>query len=194
VSIDILAIGPENPHLVRVIQLHGSAKATLGFLPSQVFADQATKGCLLVAIDSSGDLVGYALYDLPRNEIRLTHLCVDADHHGKGIARELVEALCQRHPNRIGIRARCRRSWPANDMWPHLDFAPLNDTPGRSREGHLITTWWRDFGHPTLFSRLPSEIEPRIGAALDTDVFLDLFDGTRTGSSESQGLRVGVME
>lgn len=186
-SIQVQAVAPESDYLKAVVQLHGRAKATLGFLPRKVFIEQASKGCLLVAVDANGVVTGYALYDLPRREIRLTHLCVAEERRGEGVARALVEEICQRHPDRMGIRARCRRDWPANLMWTHLGFDPLSDTPGHSQAGHLLTTWWHDFGHPTLFSRPLSDSELKIVAAIDTDVFIDL-DESRPRSRESRGL------
>lgn len=185
----VLAIGSESEHLDSVIKLHSGAKATLGFLPLGVFKEQADKGCLLVAMDTTGFVAGYALYGLPRREVRLTHLCISNAHRGQGCARILIEEIFNRHPDRTGIRAKCRRSFPANSMWPHLDFTPLNDLPGRSAQGHLLTTWWRDFGHPTLFTNIVTDVDRRIFATIDTDVFIDLDISVQpTRSDESLGL------
>lgn len=173
-TFEVLAIGSESEHLESVINLHTRAKATLGFLPASVFKEQADKGCLIIALANSGIVAGYALYGLPRREIRLTHLCVADAQRGRGCARVLIEEIFSRHPDRLGIRVKCRRNFPANSMWPHLDFVPLNDLPGRSAQGHLLTTWWRDFGHPTLFTNIAADVDRRIVATIDTDVFIDL--------------------
>jgi hypothetical protein len=72
-------------------------------------------------------------------------------------------------------------------MWTHLGFDPLSDAPGHSLAGHLLTTWWHDFGHPTLFTRHLPDSELKVVAAIDTDVFIDL-DESRPGAQESTGL------
>jgi GNAT superfamily N-acetyltransferase len=189
VAFTVEEIDAESILIESVLVMHRKYSKTLGFLTRQAFIEQAAKGFLLGAMDGDGTLAGYVLYYLPRREIKLTHLCVATGHRGQGIARMLIQALCTRHPERTGIRLNCRRDFPANDIWPRLDFSPLSDAPGRSQAGHLLTTWFRDFGHPTLFSQATSEVEPVVVAALDTDVFLDLDpDEGRPQSRESKGL------
>ena len=70
----------------------------------------------------------------------------------RGIARLLVDELTYRYGDRRGITVRCRRDFEANKMWLHLGFVALGDRPGRSIEGHPLTTWWRDHGHPDLMT------------------------------------------
>jgi hypothetical protein len=182
--INAFAITSESQYLSPVLDLHNKAKATLGFLPESVFKEQADKGCLLVALDRSNQVGGYALYALPRREVRLIHLCVAYDFRGQGCARMLVDDISRRHPNRLGIRVSCRRDFPAHSLWPHLDFAPLGDRPGRSAEGHLLTIWWRDFGHPTLFTRDISGNDRIATVAVDTDVFIDLDSSLQPSRSD----------
>jgi GNAT superfamily N-acetyltransferase/predicted nucleic acid-binding protein len=183
---EVHAIDDKSPQLRQVLELHRRFRATLGFLPTTAFEERAAVGTLLLAVDGAGRAIGYALYDLPRAEIALRHLCVDEPARGKGAAKALVEAIAERHPERRGIRVRCRRDWPANGMWPRLDFEPVSDAPGRSVAGHLLTTWWRDFGHPTLFTAQES-VGPLVRLAIDTDVFIDLSTD-RPGCDESRGL------
>ncbi|MEY2468297.1 MAG: hypothetical protein QOF21_995, partial [Actinomycetota bacterium] len=181
------AVNPRTRRFDEVIELHRRYRKTLGFLPAGAFAEYAGDGTLLGALADDGLLVGYALYDLPRSEIALRHLCVDAKVRGMGVARALVEELANRHSDRAGIRVRCRRDWDANTMWPRLDFEPLDDRPGRSSEGRLLTTWWRDFGQPNLLSGIPEPGGTAYLAALDTDVFIDL-ELSRDGGEESRNL------
>lgn len=82
------------------------------------------------------------------------------------------------HADRQGIVLRCRREWPANDYWPALGFTVLSNRAGRSRDGHLLTAWWRDHGVPDLFSTATAE-NPRLVVAIDTNVFRDLHEEDR---------------
>lgn len=173
-------------HLEEVLALYKAHRQTLGFMPKGGFVEKALNGTLLVAIDEEGRTVGYLLYDLPKREIAIRHLCVDRTMTSRGVARSLVDELKNRHPERLGIRVICRNDFPAHGMWPALDFVAIKEAPGRSRERLPLTWWWLDFGHPTLFSIQPDE-EQRIQIALDMDVFIDLFE-EREHSEESRGL------
>ncbi len=182
----IQVVEPDSPLLDHVIRLGDENSATLGFLPVPGYRERAATGTLLADVER-GMLRGYVLYDLPRNDIRIIHLCVDRTSRGRGVARRLVAELRSRHHSRRGIFLHCRTDYSVNDVWPHLDFVPLAEKPGRSKVGHLLTLWWRDFGHPDLFSWRAPETE-RIQAALDSNVFFDL-DDARDGGEQSEALR-----
>lgn len=184
---EVATIQAGSKALEQVLALHKQHKRWLGPLPDAAFSEAARQGTLLGAVDNAGRVVGYVLYRLPRNAIALTHLCIATSARASGLARRLIDELQTRHPDRAGIRLRCRRDWPANDIWPKLDFEPCNNVPGKSQARNLLTIWWRDFGHPTLFSGLLELEGGKDLAALDTDVYIDL--GTnRAGSTESQAL------
>lgn len=85
-------VSPGSDALEQVISLAKKNKRTLGFLPNQGFLDRAKAGTLLCDLDG-GIVRGYVLYDLPRDEVRIVHLCVGQGYRGKGIARALVDAL-----------------------------------------------------------------------------------------------------
>lgn len=168
-----------------VLTLAAKHRSTLGFLPDQAFTERAAAGTLIVAV-ADGQVAGYALYDLPQHHVALRQLCVAPSHRSQGIASRLVDEVADRHPDRRGIRLRCRNDYAANDMWPRLDFEALHESPGRSVDGHPLTTWWRDFGHPTLFTQSLTD-DDRISAAMDTNIVIDLMED-REGSAESAGL------
>lgn len=189
-SVIVEPVAPGSQQLKAVIGLHRRNSGTLGFVPFAGFDERAERGTLIACLDTDA-VVGYALYDLPEEHIALRHLCVDEGHRRKGVARELVDFIRSRHGERRGIRLRCRRDYPAAHLWPHLDFAPVVDLPGHSQAGHLLTTWWLDFGHPNLFSYLAEE-SSRLKVAVDADVFYDLFED-RPGCEESRGLLNGAV-
>lgn len=183
----------EKALLDQVVRLGDLHKRWLGLLTRAAFTEYASRGRILLAVD--GDLVlGYALFDLPRQRVRLAQLCVDERTRGQGIARTLISELSRLHADRQGIVLRCRRDWPANDYWPSLGFTVLSNSAGRSKEGHLLTTWWRDHGVPDLFSTTQAE-NPRLVVAMDTNVFRDLHElGRGANAGQSQALLADWVE
>jgi len=159
----------------------------LGFLPDQGFTDRAVRGTLIAAVVDSR-VVGYVLYDLPRSDVKLVHLCVAEEYRGKGVAQRLVDEVSSRHRGRMGIAARCRRDYPANSAWPRLGFVAVGDSPGRSKEGHLLTDWYRDHGHPDLFTYEPSTSSTGpVAVVIDHNVAIDLV-GDRAEGADSRHL------
>ena len=104
--------------------------------------------------------------------LRLTHLCVSGEARGRGLARLLIETISQRHADRFGITLKCRNDFAANTIWPRLGFRRQGEIPGRSRKRLPLTIWWRDHGHPALFSAAESLGLLRV--MLDLNVFVDL--------------------
>ncbi len=178
-EVEILEVEPTDDLLRRVIDLgNGPAKQKLGFLPDQGFLDRARKGTLLAA-KQADRLLGYVLYDLPRRNITVRHLCVSPDARGQGIARRLIEVVSARHRDRQRIDLWCRDDYELAGMWKALGFRPQGSRPGRSKEGHMLTAWVLDLedpSYPTLFDEYQAE---RATAALDHNVFLDLHIDVR---------------
>jgi GNAT superfamily N-acetyltransferase len=182
-------VQPDDTLIRQVIQLGGRHKAQLGFMPDTAFTDRAARGTLLAAIEPDGTLAGYALYDLPRQHVRLIHLCVNPTLRRGGVARQLVKTLSRKHPARTGIQVKCRRDFSAHNLWPRLGFTPRGDVAGRNFDGLPLTVWWLDHGHPDLFSYDPSSSD-RLIVALDMNTFLDLYGQPgRVGSDETLALR-----
>ena len=172
----IEAVGPNSPHYQRVIELGNANSKTLGFLPYEAINQAATEGRVLAFVDD-GEVKGYALYGkrVRTGDISLTHLCVDQEQRGTGIARELVEDIVNRNPHRAGIRLSCRKDYDANTMWPKLGFQRLGEKPGRSRAGHPLVTWWRPIAAQSLFEE-PEQDDTRLLVAIDTNILLDILE------------------
>lgn len=177
-SIELCLIGSDDPLFEDVFALGESHKQSVGMLPRQAWRDYADGGQLLVAVETSADsargrVLGYAAFRLPRQEVALAHLVVSPADRGRGVARMLVEYLSNRYADRRGMRAKCRRDYPANTMWPELGFVAQGDLPGRGSDGARLTVWWRDHGHADLmtWSGAPASVTPVV---IDANVFLDL--------------------
>ena len=175
----------------QVVKLGDANSATLGHLPYAVFEEAASAGCLLAA-KRHGDVIGYALFALRkrRHEISLTHLCVRDDMRSTGAARRLVEEVVRLHPDRRGIRLRCRTDYSAHEMWPRLGFEEWGRRRGRSRAGHMLAVWWRPIADLSLFDALTEVSEPAseddlIVAVLDTNVVRDVRDERDGGASRA---------
>ena len=166
----ISAVELESEQLRQVLALHRANKQWLGFLPDAGFEDRVAAGTLLAAV-AQGELMGYVLFDLPGNRVKIVHLCVDPKYRTSGVARQLVDEVSSRHQTRVGIELACRRDFPASGLWPRVGFHPAGERPGRATAGSVLTVWFRDHGHPDLFSVAPHDREL---AAIDQMVLEDL--------------------
>lgn len=170
--VEVIESPESGPLFDSVLRLSKLAKATVGFMPDSGFRDRAEKGTLLVARQNDV-VVGYLLYDLPRDEVRIRQLVTKPEMRGQGIARSLIDELVGRHPSRRGVVLECRRDYEVNKVWPKLHFTPVEERRGRSRAGLPLTVWVRDFGHPTLFS-VVADNDTRPVAALDANIVIDV--------------------
>lgn len=155
-----------------VISLSDKHKRTLGLLPRDAIRNYVNDGHVYGAF-ADDELIAYVLFSLPRNQIRITQLCVSKEWVGSGIARRLVDFLQERNSSRRGIILSCRRDWPSNGMWPRLEFSPLKPKIGRGHGGEELTVWWRDFNNPDLLT-LAAASELSVQAVLDNNVIRDL--------------------
>ena len=163
---------PEDTATAQVIKLGAKTRRTVGFLPDSAFKERAQQGTLLVALH--GDtVIGYALFDLPRDEIRLVQLVVAEAHQGQGIARALLDMIARDHNERRGILLNCRNDFAAHRVWERMDFLALSERPGNSFDRKPLTRWFRPFGRPDLFTYL-QETDSRPLATMDACVFFDL--------------------
>lgn len=182
-----LTVRAEDSALIEgAIALGNANRKTLGLLPSQAYKEAAAKGTLIV-VEENSRIIAYALYGLPRQIVRLTHLCVSDSARGRGIARLLVNTISERHADRTAIVLKCRSDFTVNNIWPHLGFRNQGEIPGRSSKRLPLTLWRLDHGYPDLLS-LDDSIGP-LKVLLDLNVFADIEAGwERKGSTESKAL------
>lgn len=187
VEVRVVAARPGDVAAIEAaISLGNTSRSTLGHMPFAAYHAAASKGCLVLA-QVGGRVVGYALFDLARSRVRLSHLCVDATVRGCGIARLLVEYIRRQHSDRLGILARCKHDYGLGEMWIRLGFSQLSEKPGRSKEGHPVVNWWLDHGHPNLFTGEP--LTTLVQAAIDLNILRDFVDPSRSDANESRALR-----
>lgn len=176
-QLHVVEVIAESGDYGQVVELGDANSRTLGHLPYAVFEEAAHSGSLLAARRGER-VVGYALFALrsQRHEVSLTHLCVDDSERRSGVARRLVDEIVERHPDRLGIRLRCRIDYDAHHMWPRLGFEEWSQQPGRSQAGHLLATWWRPIASWTLFDvdQIEQAPDDRVLVALDTNIVLDI--------------------
>ena len=186
IAMTIVTVRPDSRLLDGVMSLGRQNAKTLGFFPKGAFRDYAARGHIRAYVRGE-DIGGYLAFRIHHLTVVIVHLCVADAFRERGIAKALVDDLCERSPEHAGIRANCRVDFPANAVWPRLGFVARGEKPGRStRNPTTLRIWMRDLRLPDLFSTAPSD---RVVAALDTNVLLDLHgDGTDRHRRESKAL------
>ena len=158
--------------------------STLGFLPRAALEDHLQKGWVLGARNRDGQLIGYLMFAENRDRLRLTHLCVSEASRGLGVARRLLEALKSSATTQKIIALRCRNDFPVNQMWPKLGFVPIDEGPGRSKEGYLLTLWHLQLALDNQLELFRANMSDDVlDSVFDAQIFFD-FDGP--DSEESQ--------
>jgi hypothetical protein len=174
--------GSDTKTIEQLIELGNQARKTLGLLPKAVYFDAADKGFLLT-VRKEGEPVAYVLFRLPRNEVVLTHVCVEKEHRRSGLAHLLINEVSERYPARLGLRAKCRDDYPnIQDVWRGLGFDRLGPAQGRGNDQAAMTVWWRDHGHPNLFT--PVDEPTVLAVAIDVNILMDLHTRSHHPSAE----------
>ncbi|GAB2842133.1 GNAT family N-acetyltransferase [Lentzea nigeriaca] len=164
--------GSDTETIEHAVELGNTARKTLGLLPRAAYFDAAQRGWLLAAM-SDGEMIGYTVYRLPRNEVTLVHLCVAKEFRRSGVAQRLVAEVGRRHQARLGIRAKCRDDYvDIQRVWRGLGFEHLGRARGRGEDQAAMTVWWLDHGHANLFT--PLEEPTELAVAIDVNILMDL--------------------
>lgn len=173
----IISTDQNSKYLKFVMDLWRPNASTLGFFPEGAFKEYASKKQIIVALSSAEEFLGYLLFRVTasRQEASIVHLCVAAEKQGKGAARALVKELIKITDGLRGISLKCRRDFPANMLWPKLNFSPASEFKGRSNNGSTLTRWWYQHKAADLFtSQLLEDFADKLLVVIDANIFYDL--------------------
>jgi predicted nucleic acid-binding protein/predicted GNAT family acetyltransferase len=175
--------------LPKIKSLWRINSATLGYFPDGAFEDHLYRKQILVAVDQHDNLVGYLLYRISDSKISVVHLCVAYEHRGKGIAKSLMHALVEANAHYKGVGLKCRRDFDASKLWPSLGLVPYCDLIGKNKDGKMLTYWWMDFGHPSLFSSaLATTLKEKLCIAIDANIFFGFNADNDAEDAEAKSL------
>lgn len=194
---EVLEINSSSIHLKTIMKLADANAATLGFLPYGAFHRLADKGLILACIVPQVGCIGYLLYEISSNKVKLRHLCIAQKWRGNGVAKILIKYLKNKTYHLQGIQASCRRDYNLRGMWTALGFVAVYERPGRSKEGSILTEWWLDYGHPDLIKALAKKAtDSKICATIDANIFYDIVDKETADedSKESKALLADWVE
>lgn len=173
----------------RVDELMKQNSRTLGFLPREALIDYLGRGTVLGVSATDSRLIGYLLYASYPERFRVAHLCISERFRGRGIAKRLINELKAKCTTQCVIRLNCRRDYEAHNLWPRLGFVPVDEKPGRSLDGHLLTCWEHRVGDDRqldIFKECASD--QAVDVAIDTHILLHFNSPQTPESAPSKAL------
>ena len=151
--------------------------STLGFLPRAALEQYLTKEGVLGITCSKDNLVGYLLFAINSERVRIAQLCVSDEFRGKGLAKILIDTLVDLTTTQTEITLHCRRDYPAHHMWPKFGFKPIRERPGRAQKGSVLTYWRRTLRTDSQLSLFQAQSEDEtVDVIIDSQIFFELFD------------------
>lgn len=186
-SIVISKLTPSD--LDAVDELMRRNSRTLGFLPKQALLNYLKKAGVFGARTSDGELIGYLLYGDYPDYYRIAQLCVSEEFRNKGIAKQLVDVLKETVTSQKLIRLNCRRDFPAYEVWRQLGFVPLDERPGRSAAGHLLTQWCFLLAPNDQLSLFQAKTSAEsLDVVIDAQIFFDFDEADSDKTAPSKAL------
>lgn len=161
------------PFVAEAIEASNGERHALGFLPAQLFTEQARKGNLFIvaSVGSGGHLsyAGHLLFDARRSRASVLQVYTKPDSRHSGIARRLLDHLKQ-HLTELGaisIYAKVAEDLKgANDFWQRNGFYVQSTRPGGKTRNRTILIRCHELSSPQLFER--SGITAKNPFGLDT--------------------------
>ncbi len=148
------------PYLDRVIGWANSDRNALGFLPAQVFAEQARKGNLLIAATVAGqgglEYAGHLLFDARQSKAKVLQIFVKPEMRHISVARRLLDRLKEHltELHFISIYANVAEDLrDANSFWMKNGFYVQRIRPGGKARNRKILVRCHELSSPQLFER-----------------------------------------
>lgn len=189
-KIKIHQIDHNSKYLKDVIALGDMNKKTLGLFPKEAFKESAGKKQIIVATDEDTEsLIGYLLFSTSRRKmiVSIVHLCISEKYRGQGVAKLLFNELKKiTQDGYLGVRVHCRVDYPANKLWPKLDFVAVSEMKGRGKKETRLIIWKYEYHHQSLFSfTFLQDENAKVKVVIDANVFYQLQDSDDPDSEES---------
>lgn len=148
------------PFINEAIEASNSERNALGFLPAQLFTEQARKGDLLIAavVEPGGRLsyAGHLLYDARRSRATVLQIYTKTDSRHNGIAKRMLDRL-KEHLTELGaisIYAKVAEDLKASNMfWERNGFYVQSTRPGGEARKRTIIVRCHELSSPQLFGR-----------------------------------------
>lgn len=148
------------PHLADVVASADSERNALGFYAENVFAEQARKGNLLVAVTvgEAGRLVyaGHLLFDARHARGTILQICAKSEMRRHGTGRRLLDRLKKHLTDLsfISIYASVAEDLrDANAFWERNGFYVQRTRPGGKARNRTILVRCHELSSPQLFER-----------------------------------------
>ena len=175
--------------LETVDELMKRNSRTLGFLTLEALEGYLERGDVVGIKANDGTLKGYLLFATHRAYFRVTHLCISEDFRGKGLARRFIEHLKEVATTQKIVRLACRNDFPAHHMWPKLGFVPVDERPGRSKDGLPLTVWRLTLALDDQLALFRANVSDTVlDVVVDAQVFFDLDEPDNDATAASKVL------
>jgi GNAT superfamily N-acetyltransferase/predicted nucleic acid-binding protein len=176
---------------IDIVRTHADRERdALGFLPSAVYDDAASRGNLLVALIPTGaatEYAGHLLFGGTFPHARIFQVFVCQEFRNRGVARELIEYLVKllERYGYLSAAATVADDLVANGFWEKLGFLVARQKPGGVSRKRLLNVRIKQLNSPNLFQpQFPSTVSDlglveRLGThaavyAIDLNVFWDV--------------------
>jgi len=192
---EIEFVGENSSYLEQVIALGEKHKSVLGFFPYGAYSEQARRKKIIAACISKR-VIGYILFNINQKSllVSIVHLCIDSSFRNQGIAETLINEVMSITRTLHGIRVHCRRDYKASSFWPKFGFIAIGEKAGKALKGSTITTWWYDYGQPSILQYANDiRTQSKTKAVIDANIFYEIQNNMKQ-SEEVQGLLADWIE
>lgn len=176
----IEALSLRSPWTEQAKQLAELDSSLSEALPKEIFAEASRRGHLIGALDAEDRLEGYLLFRVFRRRATLVHLYVSPQCRRRGAGRALLDSVCSRHRNLIGLSVLYRVGGDAERFWARTGFTNVSQSQYRSADGEPLAQWVLTAGGAGPVDDGGEALPQRLAAAVDDDVF-DRFLGPADG-------------